>query len=240
MSSMQQWIENAGAQGAGVVVVTLNNELLGAVVVRDVLQPGAPEAVRALQAKGIDVWLCSGDQKSTTKAVAAELGIKYWMGECMPQDKARHVAELASKCSVGFVGDGVNDAIALGAATLGVAIGAGAHVTVDAADVVLVRSAFEDFLGFVQLSRITLRTIRMNYVWAFAFNIIGLPLAAGVLYPRVHMPPVAAGAAMAGSSLMVVLNSLRLRSTGGLWSRPAVRGKPDAERPRGCCIWRSR
>merc|ERR1719375_951124 len=207
------------AQGAGVVAVTLDSQLLGAVVMRDVLQPGAPATVKALQARGIDVWLCSGDAKATTRAVAAELGIKNWIGEALPQDKSAHVSELAKKVPVGFVGDGVNDAIALGAATLGVAIGAGAHVTVDAADVVLVRSAFEDFTGFVKLSRMTLRTIRMNYVWAFGFNIIGLPLAAGILYPTVHVPPVLAGAAMAGSSLMVVANSLRLRAAAYLWNR---------------------
>merc|ERR1719287_467892 len=102
------------AQGAGVVAVTFDSKLLGAVVVRDVLQPGAPAAVKALQAQGIDVWLCSGDQKTTTRAVAAELGITHWIGEAMPQDKAAHVAELAKQGTVGFVGDGVNDAIALG------------------------------------------------------------------------------------------------------------------------------
>jgi len=219
---VQSWIENMGNQGAGVVAVTLDSQLLGCVVVRDVLQPGAPAAVKALQAAGIDVWLCSGDQKTTTRAIAAELGIKNWIGEAMPQDKARHVAELALKYPVGLVGDGVTDAIALGAATLGVAIGAGAHVTVDAADVVLVRSAFEDFTGFVQLSRMCLRTIRQNYVWAFGFNIVGLPLAAGVLYPHVHFPPVVAGAAMACSSLMVITNSLRLRSASNVWSRPTT------------------
>jgi Cu+-exporting ATPase len=226
-----------GAEGASVVVVSLNSQLLGAVVLRDVLQPGAKTAVRALQDQGIDVWLCSGDQKSTTKAIASELGIKNWMGECMPQDKANHVSDLATRVSVGFIGDGVNDAIALGAATLGVAIGAGAHVTVDAADVVLVRSAFEDFLGLVVLSRTALRTIRMNYVWAFGFNIVGLPLAAGVLYPKVHMPPIVAGVAMASSSLIVVLNSLRLRSAGGAWAKRAAAS--EARKSIVCCIGRS-
>lgn len=236
----QMWIENMGAQGAGVVAVTLDDQLLGAVVMRDVLQPGAPAAVKALQARGIEIWLCSGDQKATTRAVAAELGIKNWIGEAMPQDKAQHVAELAKTMAVGFVGDGVNDAIALGAATVGVAIGAGAHVTVDAADVVLVRSAFEDFLGLVQLSQMAMRTIRMNYVWAFGFNIIGLPLAAGALYPTVHLPPVVAGAAMACSSLAVVTNSLRLRTAGSVWSRQtAAKGSLDPKSPRAESIGHS-
>lgn len=230
---VEDWIANMGAQGAGVVAVAIDNQLLGAVVMRDVLQPGAPAAVKALQDRGIQVWLCSGDQKSTTRAIAAEIGITHWVGEAMPQDKSRLVEELRAAAPVGFVGDGVNDAPALAAATLGVAIGAGAHVTVDAADVVLVRSAFEDFIGFVHLARRALRTIRMNYVWAFGFNILGLPLAAGVLYPRVHLPPVVAGAAMAGSSLLVVFNSLRLRSAGRTaWgSRPRPASHDAIEQP---------
>jgi len=229
---VEDWIASMGAQGAGVVAVSIDDQLLGAVVMRDVLQPGAPAAVKALQDRGIQVWLCSGDQKTTTRAVAAEIGITHWIGEAMPQDKSRLVEELRARAPVGFVGDGVNDAPALAAATLGVAIGAGAHVTVDAADVVLVRSAFEDFIGFVHLARRALRTIRMNYFWAFGFNILGLPLAAGVLYPNVHLPPVVAGSAMAGSSLLVVFNSLRLRSAGSVWGRrPAPASHGAIEQP---------
>jgi len=214
MSALDQWFEDTASHGASVVSVGLDGELLGFVVLKDVLQTGAIEVVDALQRLGIQVWLCSGDLRSTTRAVASQLGIEHWVGEALPRDKAHLVNTLSSNGFVCFTGDGVNDAPALAAASLGVAIGAGAHVTVDAADVVLVRSAVKDLLDFIKLSRKTLLTIKFNFVWAFGFNIVGLPLAAGVLYPTVHLPPVVAGAAMAGSSLVVILNSLRLRSFG--------------------------
>jgi len=195
----------------GVVAATLDGCLLGVVIVRDALRPGSKEAVSELVGMGLEVWLCSGDRTETTRAVAKELGILRWVGEALPADKSRLIRDLSEKKgAIGFVGDGVNDAPALATAALGVAIGAGAHVTMEAADVVLVSSEIAGLLEFLKLSRKAVRIIKMNFFWAFGFNVLGLPLAAGVAYPSAYMPPCAAGAAMACSSIFVVLNSLRL------------------------------
>jgi len=195
----------------GVVAASLDGCLMGVVTVRDAVRPGAKEAIAELMGMGLEVWICSGDRTETTRAVAKELDIGAWVGEALPADKSRLVRDLSEKKgAVCFVGDGINDAPALATAALGVAIGAGAHVTMEAADVVLIRSEIHGLLEFLKLSRKAVWTIKMNFFWAFGFNVVGLPFAAGVAYPSAYMPPCAAGAAMACSSIFVVLNSLRL------------------------------
>jgi Cu+-exporting ATPase len=185
------------------------------IAVGDLVRPGSYRAVQRLRRLGVRPVLASGDRASTAHAVAAELDIDDVRAHCTPEDKADLVRELkAEGCRVAVIGDGVNDAAALAGADLGIAMGSGTDVAIGAADVTLVRGDIEAVADAVLLARRTLRTIRVNLLWAFGYNVVTLPLAAvGLLNPML------AAAAMSASSLLVVGNSLRLRT----W-QPARRG----------------
>jgi Cu+-exporting ATPase len=176
-------------------------------VVADTVAPGAAEAVRRLHELGLTTMMLPGDAHGVATAVAAEVGIEQVTAEVRPEDKHRIVTELQrSGRTVAMVGDGVNDAAALAAADLGIAMGTGTDVAMEAADVTLVRADLRAAVDAVRLARRTLRTIKANLFWAFAYNVAAIPLAMAGL-----MNPVIAGAAMALSSVFVVSNSLRLR-----------------------------
>lgn len=209
------WAQGQRSRGCSIVAVQANGILLGMAALRDTLHPNAWQVIQELKDAGEEVWMCTGDHSTTAAAVADELGIpmKNVRAECAPAHKAALVAELqTSGRRVVFVGDGVNDAVALTAAEVGIAIGAGARLALEAADVVLARSDLQELLTVKQLALATVWCIKRNFLWAFVFNLCMIPLAAGVLQHRgIHLPPAAAAAAMACSSIMVVSSSLLLR-----------------------------
>ena len=189
-------------------------KMLGVVAVADTPKPTSAEAVRAFQAMGIDVVMLTGDNKRTAEAVGKQLGVDRVVAEVLPQDKEKTVAALqAEGKKVAMVGDGINDAPALARADVGLAIGAGTDVAIESADVVLMKSDLLDAVTAVQLSRKVIRNIKENLFWAFIYNIIGIPLAAGVWYPlfQLQLSPMFGAAAMSLSSVCVVSNALRLK-----------------------------
>jgi Cu+-exporting ATPase len=210
-------VARAGAlaqDGKTVVFVTLALRPLGLVAVADVLKPEAAAAVRALGARGIEVVMLTGDNRVTAAAIARRAGIAEVRAEVLPEDKARQIAALqADGRRVAMVGDGINDAPALAQADVGIAMGSGTDVAIEAADVTLMRGDLRGVLAAWELSRATIRIVRQNLGWAFGYNVVLIPVAAGLLYPvwGVLLSPILAGAAMALSSVSVVTNSLRLK-----------------------------
>lgn len=208
--------ESMAHQGKTVLFVSTDCLLLGMIAVADVVKPESRQAVWELQhGMGIDVCLLTGDNAETAGVIAREVGIKEVVAEVLPEDKELAVRKLQSGSHrVAMVGDGINDAPALAAADVGIAIGAGSDVAVDAADVVLMKSSLLDVVTAIQLSRRVVRNIKQNLFWAFIYNCIGIPLAAGVFYPLFawKLNPMFAAAAMSLSSICVVTNALRLRS----------------------------
>ena len=202
-------------KGRTPLLVAADRRWLGLVAVADKIAPHSRQAIAELQSRGLDVWLLSGDNRVTAEAVAREVGIEHVMAEVLPEEKQSVVRDLRDKGGVvAMVGDGINDAPALAAADLGIAIGSGSDVAIEAADIVLVGQDLRAVGRTIALSRATLRTIRQNLGWAFVYNLLLLPLAAGILLPfgGPQLPPAAAAAAMAASSVSVVTNSLLLRA----------------------------
>jgi Cu+-exporting ATPase len=193
--------------------VAVDRRLLGHLCLADPVSPNSREAVRQLKAMGLAVQLLSGDRRPVAEAVARQVGIETVAAEVRPDEKQQVVRRLQQAGQVvAMVGDGINDAPALAAADLGIAIGRGADVAIEAADVVLLGADLRGVARAIALSRATLRTIRQNLAWAFGYNLLLIPLAAGVLSPvGIRLPPAAAAAAMAASSVSVVGNSLLLR-----------------------------
>ena len=191
--------------------------ILGAVAIADTVKKGAPAAVAALQRQGVEVWMVTGDNRLVAQAIAGRIGISRTrvLAGVKPSQKAQTVLALQNDGhTVAMVGDGVNDSPALAQADVGIAVGAGTDVAVEAADVVLVHDDPTDVATTIDLSKQTLRRIRLNFVWALAYNAVGIPLAAGALYPAfmLRIPPMFAGLAMAFSSVSVVVSSLLLKN----------------------------
>ena len=196
------------------VLVASGQALLGSISISDPVKAGSAEAVRELRDAGITLHLLSGDSRSAAEAVAAQVGIDHVVAEVLPADKAGHIAALqAEGHRVAMVGDGINDAPALAQADVGIAIGGGTDVAISASDITLVGGDPRLVHSAITLSRRTMRVIRQNLVWAFGYNVVLIPVAMGLLYPffGIRLDPVLAAAAMAFSSVSVVLNSLRLR-----------------------------
>jgi len=214
ISGLEVVAEKLSRQGKTVVYVMYHGELQGLVAVADTIRSEAGEAVRSLKNMGIEVAMISGDRHSTAEAVARQLGVDRALSEVLPAQKAAEISRIQSEGRVvAMVGDGINDAPALAQADVGVAIGTGTDVAMEASDITLVSDDLRKMATAIRLSRSTLRTIKYNLFWAFFYNVVGIPLAAGVLYPLwgLLLNPIYAAAAMAFSSLSVVGNSLRLR-----------------------------
>ena len=200
-------IEAHQARAETVVIVARNGEPIGLIAIADTVKNDAKEAIEQLRGDGIIPVMITGDNRKAAEAIARELNIEQSFAEVLPQEKAHHVQRLQNeKKRVAFVGDGINDAPALAQADLGIAIGTGTDIAIEAGNIVLVKGSPLKIIEALRLSRLTFRTIKQNLFWAFFYNIAAIPLAAfGLLNPMI------AAAAMALSSVSVVGNSLRIR-----------------------------
>jgi Cu+-exporting ATPase len=214
----QAWHARADAlraEAKTVVFLAVDATAVAIAAIADPVKDSTPDAIAQLKAAGIRIVMLSGDAQRTADAVARQLGIDEAIGEVLPEDKAKHVQRLqAEGRKVGMAGDGINDAPALAQADVGIAMGTGTDVAMESAGVTLVKGDLRGIARAIALSRATMRNIRQNLFFAFAYNAIGIPIAAGVLYPFTGtlLSPMFAGAAMALSSVSVVTNALRLRT----------------------------
>ena len=204
--------ERLSEEGKTPLFFTCDGELCGIIAVADIIKEDSPQAIKEMQNMGIHVVMLTGDNERTAKAIGAKAGVDEVIAGVLPDGKESVIRELKKKGNVIMVGDGVNDAPALTSADIGIAIGAGADVAIDAADVVLMKSRLSDVPAAIRLSRATLRNIHENLFWAFIYNIIGIPLAAGIFINVLgwQLNPMFAAAAMSLSSFSVVTNALRL------------------------------
>jgi Cu+-exporting ATPase len=200
--------------GKTAMLVAVDNQSAGLLAVADTLKENSSDAVEKLQQMGLEVIMITGDNQRTANAIAKQVGVNRVLAEVLPSDKAAEIKRLQSEGKiVAMVGDGINDAPALAQANIGIAVGSGTDVAVETGDIVLIKNDLRDVLVAIQLSKATMRKIRQNLFWAFFYNIILIPLAAGVFYPILHVlfNPVLASAAMASSSVTVVSNASLLR-----------------------------
>ncbi len=219
-SEFDSILEDFSRSGKTVVLTAVGGQPAGLIAITDGLKGGSQQAVRSLKSMGLRVVMLTGDDSRTAAAIARLAGVEDFKAELLPQDKVEVILDLQAQGQrVAMVGDGINDAPALAQADVGIAIGTGTDVAMEASDITLIGENLSGVAAAVRLSRLTIRAIKQNLFWAFFYNSIGIPVAAGVLYPffGVLLSPVIAAAAMAFSSVSVVMNSLRLR-----WTRLSV------------------
>ena len=214
ISHLQADADRLAGEGKTPMYIAIDQRAEGIIAVADVVKKSSKAAIKKLQDMGIEVAMITGDNKRTAEAIGKQVGISRILSEVMPQDKADEVKKIqAEGKSVAMVGDGINDAPALAQADVGIAIGSGTDVAIESADIVLMHSDLMDVPTAIQLSKATIRNIKQNLFWAFAYNTAGIPLAAGLLYifggPLLN--PMFAAAAMSLSSVSVVTNALRLK-----------------------------
>jgi len=214
LRNIEKILQQQENEGKTAMILAVNNKLAGIIAVADTVQEHSREAVQQLQKMGKDVVMITGDNQRTAKAIARQLGITRILAEVLPEDKARQVKKLQKEGKkVAAVGDGINDAPMLAQSDVGIAIGTGTDVAIESASIVLIKNDVRKVADAISLSRYTMRKIKQNLFWAFAYNIAGIPIAAGVLYPFTGwlLSPVIAGAAMAFSSVSVLSNSLLMK-----------------------------
>ncbi len=210
----QSTLDELRAEGKTAMILAVNNRIAGVIAVADTVKESAQEAIQALRKMKIDVVMLTGDNKLTAEAIARRLGIERYFAEVLPVEKSRVVKQLQSEGRVvAMVGDGINDAPAIAQSDVGIAIGSGSDIAIETGGLILMRDDLRDVVAGIQLSRKTMAKIKENLVWAFAYNIALIPVAAGLLYviTGVLLNPILSGAAMAMSSVTVVSNSLTLR-----------------------------
>ena len=209
-----QRVQELAGEGKTPMLIALDGHIAGLIAVADQIKRGAREAIDAMKRMGIEVVMMTGDNNRTAEAVAQQVGITRVLAEVLPEAKVAEVKRLQLENKVvGMVGDGINDAPALAQADVGIAIGTGTDVAIEASDITLIKGDLRGVVTAIALSRATMRTIRQNLFWAFIYNLVGIPIAAGLLYPLTGwlLSPIIASAAMSMSSVSVVTNSLRLR-----------------------------
>lgn len=215
IGNLQEKADNLASQGKTPMFIALSGKIAGLIAVADVVKPSSAKAIQKLMEMGIETLMITGDNTRTAQAIAQQVGITRVLSEVLPHDKANEVKKLqAQGKKVAMVGDGINDAPALAQADIGIAIGSGTDIAMESADIVLMRSDLIDVATAIQLSKSTIRNIKQNLFWAFAYNIAGIPIAAGILYvfggPLLN--PMFAAGAMSLSSVSVLVNALRLRN----------------------------
>ncbi len=225
MTEFEASAERLADEGKTPMFVAVDGAPAGIIAVADTIKEDSVAAVRALERMGIEVVMMTGDNERTAKAIARQAGIGKVLADVLPEEKARHVERLQAEGSprkerggrgsrlVGMVGDGINDAPALAQADIGFAIGTGTDVAIEAADITLVGGSLRGVVYAIEVSKATLRNIKQNLFGAFIYNVFGIPIAAGLLYPVAGwlLSPIIAGGAMAASSITVVTNANRLR-----------------------------
>ena len=213
VSRYHNQIETLENEGKTVMMLAEGKKLIGFLAVADQIKEDSSEAVRRLQRLGIRTFMITGDNPRTAKAIAAKAGIKDFFAEVAPDEKAAHIKKLQQRGKVAMVGDGINDAPALAQADIGIAMGSGTDVAMESGNIVLMKNSLLDVPRAIKLSRLTMSKIKQNMFWAMIYNVLGIPIAAGVLYPWTGwlLSPILAGGAMALSSVSVVTNALLLK-----------------------------
>ena len=213
-SSVENKIEELSSQGKTPLIFVCENDVIGIIAVADTIREDSITAIKALKALGKKTVMLTGDNKNAAQFIGNQAGIDTVISELLPQDKEKHIrlAQESGK-KIAFIGDGINDAPALTRADVGIAIGAGTDIAIDSADIVLIKSSLLDAVKAIELSKAVIKNIKMNLFWAFFYNALGIPLAAGAFYPlfALKLTPMIGSAAMSMSSLCVVTNALRLR-----------------------------
>ena len=214
---IQAWekrAEELSAEGKTVIYAGVDGKAAGLLAIADTLKENSAEAVEKLKKLGLDVVMMTGDHPRTAEAISRKVGIKKVISEVLPEDKVHEIKKLQETGrKVAMVGDGINDAPALAQADVGISIGTGTDVAMEASDITLIRGDLRAVVSAIELSKKTIKVIKQNLFWAFFYNVVGIPVAAGILYPFFHvlLNPIIASAAMAFSSVSVVSNSLRLK-----------------------------
>jgi Cu+-exporting ATPase len=215
VTELEDDFENLAQEGKTPLYIGINEKLSGIIGVADVIKEGSAKAIRELKEMGLDVIMITGDHKKTAQAIAKSVGIDHVLAGVLPEGKSLEVKKIqASGKKVAMVGDGINDAPALVEGDIGIAIGSGTDVAIESADIVLMGNDLSGVVTAIKLSKRTIRTIKQNLFWAFGYNVIGIPIAAGLLYifggPLLN--PMFAAAAMSLSSVSVVSNALRIKN----------------------------
>jgi Cu+-exporting ATPase len=214
VENLESKVSQLASEGKTPIYVALDGRGAGLMAVADTLKENSRQAVEKLKNLGLEVVMLTGDNRKTAEAIAGKAGIEKVLSEVLPEDKVFEIKRLQSGGKrVAMVGDGINDAPALAQADIGIAIGSGTDVALEASDITLIKDDLEGVVSAIELSKKTIKTIKQNLFWAFVYNTAGIPVAAGVLYPffGILLNPIFASAAMAFSSVSVVSNSLRLR-----------------------------